>query len=484
MLVVIGHHLRGRSEFLYSCRQSEHSTVVPLDRDATQIENCMFTSPPMAGRACFDRGLVCTQHQFAKVSCAAMLLCILLPTCCLAKDYLTITSDPPGAKVEIDGDIVGKTPYTVEIPKQYLQGTRSVFGLKHVLAQQLHLRLILDGYLPKEEDLARGPFKWIALNGTYHGDYFLLKTANFNFTLEKAATTFTGNVSASLSGSTPVTLSATASTEEIFRRSNPAILLLRGPEGTGSGFLLTDTGVGATNAHVAKGQSILTATAGNGQTFNAKVEYIDQNLDLALIKLEGTNFPHLTLADVSSIQTGSGVIAIGNPSQGFQNSLTKGVVSAIGSMPNEPGTWIQTDAAINPGNSGGPLLNGAGEVVGITTQKHFISGDGRPLQGIGFAVSSTDLLTVLTRFYPNISNSPQPVRDETTNGKGKITISADVENAEIYVDGSFVGSTPSTLSLQEGSHKIEVKSAGVTWARELRVLPDSDVLLKATLGKN
>jgi S1-C subfamily serine protease len=413
-----------------------------------------------------------------------ILLSATLPTYCFAKDYLVITSDPSGAKVEIDGDVVGTTPYQIEIPKQYLHGTGNVFGLKHVLAQQMHLRLILNGYLPKEEDLARGPFKWIAYNGTYHGDYFLLKAATFNFALEKAATTFTGNLSAALSGGAPVTLSAAVPTEEIFRRSNPAILLLHGPEGTGSGFLLTDTGVGATNAHVAKGQSFLTATAGNGQTFNARVEYIDPSLDVALIKLEGTNFPHLSLADITSIRTGSTVIAIGNPSQGFQNSLTKGVVSAIGSMPDEPGTWIQTDAAINPGNSGGPLLNSAGEVVGINTQKPFLSGDGRPLQGIGFALSSTDLLSVLARFYPNVSRPPQLQVADATSGKGKVTISADVENAEIYIDGNFVGNAPSTLTLQEGSHKVEVKSSGGTWERDLRVLRDSEVLLKASPNKN
>lgn len=409
---------------------------------------------------------------------------ILLPTYCAAKDYLTITSNPPGAKVEIDGDVVGKTPYTVEIPKQYLHGTGNVFGLKHCLGQPMHLRIILDGYLPKEEELTRGPFKWIALNGTYHGDYFLLKTATLNFSLEKAATAFTGSVAATLSTSGPTTLSGTLSAEEVFRRANPAVLLLRGSEGFGSGFLLTDTGVAATNAHVARGQSTLTATAGNGQTFNATVEYIDSSLDIALIKLEGSNFPHLTLAEVTSVRTGSDVIAIGNPSQGFQNSLTKGVVSAIGPMPNEQGIWIQTDAAINPGNSGGPLFNSAGEVVGINTQKPFLSGDGRPLQGIGFALSSNDLLSVLHRFYPSMSETPQAAIAAGGVGKGRVTISADAENSEIYVDGSFVGSAPSTLTLQEGPHKVEVKSASGTWERDLKVIGDSDVLLKATLPKN
>jgi serine protease Do len=409
---------------------------------------------------------------------------IPLTTYCAAKDYLTIASSPSGAKVEIDGNIVGNTPYTVEIPKQYLHGTGNVFGLKHCLGQPMHLRLILDGYLPKEEELTRGPLKWIALNGTYHGDYFLLKTATFNFSLEKAATAFTGNVIAALSTSGPATRSAPIPTEEIFRRANPAVLLLRSSEGFGSGFLLTETGVAATNAHVAKGQSLLTATAGNGQTFNAKVEYIDPSLDLALIKLDGSNFPHLTLAEVTSVRTGSDVLAIGTPSQGFQNSLTKGIVSAIGPMPSEQGIWIQTDAAINPGNSGGPLFNSAGEVVGINTQKRFLSGDGRPLQGIGFALSSSDLLSILRRFYPNISSSAETSIASVEGGKGRITISADTENSEIYVDGSFVGSAPSTLRLQEGPHKIEVKSASGTWERDLKVMGDSDVMLKATLPKN
>jgi S1-C subfamily serine protease len=270
------------------------------------------------------------------------------------------------------------------------------------------------------------------------------------------------------------------------RHANPAVLLLSSTEGHGSGFLLTETGVAVTNAHVAKGQTGLTATTGNGQTFNAKVEYVDSSLDIALLKLEGSNFPHLTVADLSSIQTGSAVVAIGTPSQGFQNTLTKGIVSAIGTMPNEHGTWIQTDAAINPGNSGGPLLNASGEVIGINTQKPFLSGDGRPLQGIGFALSASDLVGVLNRFYPNISfANPVPTAQSKDDAKGKVTVTADVGSAEIYVDGKFVGDVPSTLMLRAGSHNIEVKgSNGKAWQRDLQVIPDSDISLKATLNQN
>ncbi len=113
------------------------------------------------------------------------LVCSLAPLRCLAKDYLSINSEPSGATVELDGIVAGKTPYSVEIPGGYLRGSRSVFG--KLLRHQVHLKLTLDGYLPKEMDLASGPTPWIALNGTYHGDYWILKSATFNVTLEKAA---------------------------------------------------------------------------------------------------------------------------------------------------------------------------------------------------------------------------------------------------------------------------------------------------------
>src|SRR5262245_26311038 len=82
----------------------------------------------------------------------------------LAKDYLTISSDPTGASIEMDGRVVGKTPYTVEVPGAYFHGTSSVFGLRHLLREQMHIRIALDGYLPKESNLASGPFRWRALN--------------------------------------------------------------------------------------------------------------------------------------------------------------------------------------------------------------------------------------------------------------------------------------------------------------------------------
>jgi S1-C subfamily serine protease len=151
-------------------------------------------------------------------------------------------------------------------------------------------------------------------------------------------------------------------------------------------------------------------------------------------------------------------------------------------MDGEPGTWIQTDAAINPGNSGGPLLNAAGEVVGIITQKRFHSSDGRQLQSIGFALSSTDLLSVLVRFYPNLS--PDATLQPEHRGFGKVSVTSDLDAADIYIDGKFVGNAPATFNLPAGPHKIEAKGqSGTAWQRDLEVLPDSDVKLRAVLQK-
>ncbi|HEY1272532.1 MAG TPA: trypsin-like peptidase domain-containing protein [Terriglobales bacterium] len=411
---------------------------------------------------------------------ALVLLPLWLAPLCMGKDYLVINSTPSGATVEIDGLVVGKTPYRAEIPGGYLRGARSVFG--KLLRQQMHARLTLEGYLPKDADLARGPMPWVAFNGTYHGDYWLLKASTFDFSLEQAATVFTGSIQANL-GSSPSTLRGpTLSSEQIVQMANASVLVLRGSEGMGSGFLVSDTGVAVTNAHVAKGQSNITAMTGNGQSFNARVEYIDPTLDLALLKLDGTGFPHLTVAELSTIGPGSTVLAIGTPSHGLPNTVTRGIVGGIGSMPSQAGTWIQTDAAINPGNSGGPLLNESGEVVGINTQKAFTSGDGRPLQGIGFALSANDLLEVLRKVYPNVSAITPAAQRDRTLGKGKITITADSGDAEVFLDGKFIGNTPSTLILTTGLHNVEVKnSSGATWKRDFEVLPDSDVSLKAVL---
>jgi serine protease Do len=252
-------------------------------------------------------------------------------------------------------------------------------------------------------------------------------------------------------------------------------LLLR-PDGHGTGFLITDTGVIATSGHVARGEGTLTAAFATGQQLEAKVVFIDQNLDFALVKVQGNDFPHLILADLSTVRQGQTSIAIGNPGHGLPFTVSKGIVSAVGNNPEAgQGTWIQTDTSINPGNSGGPLLNTHGEVIGINTVK-VVKED---IQGIAFALSSSDMLEVLHRFYPMSAVSPQDSA-RMAEGTGAVNITSDPDGADIFLDGNFVGNAPATLKLSVGVHTIRLRSPGrADWERSLSIQKDSQVSLKA-----
>jgi serine protease Do len=392
-------------------------------------------------------------------------------------DTLTITSAPPGATVEIDGG-GGKTPYKINYPGEYFHKTHTVFSEK--LEHAMTVRVYKDGYTSDEISLTEGPFEWVALNGRDHGHYWLIKSKQINASLAQSSTVFNGTVRTSLKVANNFQPHSELSPEQIAEMATPAVVKLRNPNGWGTGFLITDTGVIATNHHVAEGNNSLDVVFPDGAKLLGKVVYTDMHLDLALVKVEGSGFPHLSLADASEIQEGQTVIAIGNPDKAMSDTVTRGIVSAIGPSPlKDPGTWIQTDASINPGNSGGPLLNSQGEVIGINTEKSFESSDGRPLQGIAFALSARDLIQVLRRFYPDLAPAPSPSLSVPT-GSGTVAITSDLAGADIYVDGKFVGQTPSTISLASGSHHIEVKSQGrQSWSRDLEVLKDSQLTLRA-----
>lgn len=403
---------------------------------------------------------------------------LLLATPCLA-DTLKITTTPPGATVALDGVTLGVTPFEKDFPGGYFHKTRTVLGAR--LEHPMVARISLQGYATQEVPLTEGPMEWVSLNGRKHGDYFLFKTKSIHIDLQPIDQTFTGSVVTTLSASPATSSEPELSLEQLVSAVKPAVVYLKSLDKTGSGFFVTETGVIATNAHLARGQTSLLTVLPGGQSFDAKVVYIDADLDIALAKIDApsqTAFPHLTLADAATVRQGESVIAIGNPGDAMLFSVTKGIVSAVGKFPNAgPGTWIQTDAPINPGNSGGPLLNPRGEVIGINTQKLIK----KNVTGIGFALSATDLLNVLERFYPSavpaVAAAPS-----TPDGFGAVILTSDPDNAEIFLDEKFLGNTPAALKLPSGPHVLLLKSPNrADWQRSLNILKDSSVTLKAVL---
>lgn len=164
---------------------------------------------------------------------------------------------------------------------------------------------------------------------------------------------------------------------------------------TGSGFIYTSDGYIVTNYHVIDGASAITVTTNNGFTYGATLVGGDENNDVAVLKVEATDLPCVTIGSSDSLVVGDQVAAIGNPLGTLTNTLTVGYVSAKDRAVTTDSfavNMLQTDAAINSGNSGGPLFNMYGEVVGITSAKYSgESSSGATIEGIGFAIPIDDV---------------------------------------------------------------------------------------------
>jgi len=201
---------------------------------------------------------------------------------------------------------------------------------------------------------------------------------------------------------------------QVYERANASVVEItvttqpqaEGPTGSGSsqaqgsGFVVDDAGHVVTNAHVVEGADTAKVRFADGKTYEATVVGVDASTDLAVLDVDAPSsaLHPLEFADSTQVAVGDVVVAIGSPF-GLENSVTTGIVSALGRSMSAPNGYtingsIQTDAAINHGNSGGPLLDLSGKVIGVNAQIESESGGN---DGVGFAIPSNTVKSIVAQ---------------------------------------------------------------------------------------
>ncbi|MDJ0688063.1 MAG: HhoA/HhoB/HtrA family serine endopeptidase [Xenococcaceae cyanobacterium MO_188.B32] len=247
-------------------------------------------------------------------------------------------------------------------------------------------------------------------------------------------------------------------------------------KGTGSGFIISSDGRLITNAHVVEGTNRVKVTLKDGQIYEGEVLGVDPITDVAVVKIEATNMPTVTLGKAEVLIPGEWAIAIGNP-LGLDNTVTVGIISALGRSSSQVGVpdkrvrFIQTDAAINPGNSGGPLLNAKGEVIGINTA---IRADA---QGLGFAIPietaqriAQQLFTKGQADHPYLGikmMTLDPLIKEEINRSGDYNFKV-TENQGVIIVEVMPNSPAEKGGLQKGDTIIKVSGRSVKTATEVQ----------------
>lgn len=230
-------------------------------------------------------------------------------------------------------------------------------------------------------------------------------------------------------------------------------------QGSGSGVIISADGYIVTNNHVVADADELTVTLNDNKEYSARIIGTDKTTDLALIKIEGKNFPAITIANSEDIKVGEWVLAVGNPFN-LTNTVTAGIVSAKGRSLYRNGveSFIQTDAAINPGNSGGALVNTRGELIGINAMLYSQTGS---FSGYGFAIPTSIMNKVVDdlKTYGTVQRAVVGIQG------------SDVKN---YVDGQKEQGKDIDLGTMEGIYVAKVTEES---AAEEAGLKEGDVII-------
>ena len=234
-------------------------------------------------------------------------------------------------------------------------------------------------------------------------------------------------------------------------------------EGSGVVYMKSNgKGYIVTNNHVISGSDAVQVLLANGKTVNAKVVGKDSTTDLAVLSIDAKYVTQTAqFGDSKHLEAGQTVIAVGSPlGSEYASTVTQGIVSApartIETSSGNQQTVVQTDAAINPGNSGGALVNSAGQVIGINSMKLAQSSDGTSVEGMGFAIPSNEVVTIVNELVKKgkITRPQLGVRVVALNGipeayRSRLKIKSSLKNG-IYVASINKNSSASRAGMKSG----------------------------------
>jgi S1-C subfamily serine protease len=389
--------------------------------------------------------LATLSHSVAKCPLSLLLAAFfifILSNTAQAEKMFAITSEPDGARIAINGQEVGTTPYQKKVKDFLFQGPKYLWS--EWLNTPLQVTVSKDGYVAQTIVITAGPYRWVNLNNSAEKIYYVISSTSFHVKLQKIgdfmgtnplaaptpAGTSPGGSTIASAGTIPLANNLTNASvaaapalaapvltvEQLVQQSLPAVVTVQAGAASGSGFFITESGVVVTNRHVVQGATQVAVTTSKGETLQSEALFVHPSKDLALIKLKAGTYPYLRLADPRSVNVGSDVVAIGSPglpggSQLLVNTVTKGIVSAFRKS-DVYGLLVQTDVNINHGNSGGPLLNLRGDVIGVNTLGFREGG----ATGLNFALFASEVLDMLKQ---HLSYEPDYLKQQQQPAPGQ-----------------------------------------------------------------
>ena len=264
--------------------------------------------------------------------------------------------------------------------------------------------------------------------------------------------------------------------QDIYTRNIPSVVSItcQGSRSTssGTGVVLSSDGYIVTNAHVVENAHTYSVQLTDDRTFSARLVGCDDISDLAVLRIDCTDLTPAQFGDSSTLRVGDTVVAIGDPlGAAFRGTYTNGIVSAINrdvDMNGRTMTLIQTNAALNSGNSGGPLINCYGQVIGINTMKIGAFTDTAGVEGLGFAIPSTQVKEIVDQIVAQGYVSGRPTLGITGEALSTFYQHYYRMPAGLYITNVDPGSDAASKGIQEGDMLLYLDNTRIVSADDLK----------------